>query len=202
MKLDTHTRHLPGPGVLQGQEERWDEWEEILERVRDGNEDHDGESSRRDVLLIFKVAVGGHKRLHARLAHEPEQRTVLQPCPAALLHRRDLVARDMTRERPRHTFIQDDPHRPRPVPAARRLRLRGAGPRQEHLLGELQDSDCLLAPDAREVVEELIQRVSVLQVLQEGLHGHARPDEHGVPPRISGSLWIRGSLRLMGSPSR
>ena len=61
-----HTRHLPGPGVLQGQEERWDEWEEILERVRDGNEDHDGESSRRDVLLIFKVAVGGHERLHAR----------------------------------------------------------------------------------------------------------------------------------------
>ena len=62
MKLDTHTRHLPGPGVLQGQEERWDEWEEILERVRDGNEDHDGESSRRDILLIFKVAVGGHER--------------------------------------------------------------------------------------------------------------------------------------------
>jgi len=50
-----------------------------------GNENHDGESSRRDVLIL-KVAVGGHERLHARLAHEPKQRPVLQPGPAALLH--------------------------------------------------------------------------------------------------------------------
>src|SRR5437667_7810293 len=114
-------RHLPGSRVLKGHEECGYEWEEVLQRVRESNEDDDGEASRRNVLLIFKVAVGGDECLHARLAHEPEQWPVLQPCPATLRHCRDLVTCNMTLEWPRHTFVQHDLHGPRPVPTSRRV---------------------------------------------------------------------------------
>jgi len=50
-----------------------------------------------------------------------------------------------------------------------------------HFTPELQGGDCLIARDTREVVQELIEGVTPLEVVVESLHRHARANEDGSP---------------------
>jgi hypothetical protein len=54
----------------------------------------------------------------------------------------------------------------------------------------VEHGDHLFTSDARKVVQEIVQRVSAFQVIDQVLDRHSRSRETGVPPRISGSLRI------------
>lgn len=64
-----------------------------------------------------------------------------------------------------------------------------------HLTGKFERRDCLLAADRWETVEKLIERVPGFKIVIEGLHGNARPHEHGCTTE---DFWIamydRGSV--------
>lgn len=67
--------------------------------------------------------------------------------------------------------------------------------RQKLLLSFLQCGERLFPIDGREVVQELVERMSVREVVEECLHRHAGPAEAGVPLRISGLLRTTLSTR-------
>jgi hypothetical protein len=48
----------------------------------------------------------------------------------------------------------------------------------QHPLRELKDRYGLLAPNAREMIQEGIERFASFEVVEEGLDWHACPDEH------------------------
>ena len=49
----------------------------------------------------------------------------------------------------------------------------------------LKGSNSSFTRDGGEVVKKLFQRVTTFDVVNEGLHGNARADNTGVPPRMS-----------------
>jgi len=46
------------------------------------------------------------------------------------------------------------------------------------------------AGHGRKVIQKLIQRLAVFQIIEQGLKWNAGPAENGVPPRMSGSRVI------------
>src|ERR671922_2611411 len=50
-----------------------------------------------------------------------------------------------------------------------------------HFTPELQGSDCLLPRDTREVIQELVERVTSLEIVIQRLHRHPRADEDRSP---------------------
>src|SRR3954468_11525999 len=47
------------------------------------------------------------------------------------------------------------------------------------LAGEFESSNSLLASDGRKLRQELVKSVAALQVVEQRLHWHTGPDEHG-----------------------
>lgn len=91
---------------------------------------------------------------------------VAEVCPAHLVRGRDGVVTKEFTQRRRHAVVEEDPHA-----AGSRSQRSGFG---EAELGVLEHRLDLLASDAGEPVEEVIHPRSILEVLEERLHRHAR----------------------------
>jgi len=61
--------------------------------------------------------------------------------------------------------------------------------REQRFLGELQNSDCVLATHCRKVLQEMIERIPFFEVVEESLHRnpgarkHHGPAHHLIRPR-------------------
>ena len=67
-------------------------------------------------------------------------------------------------------------------------------PIDEPVLCLFQQGDHLLARHRRKALEKLIDRLSGVEIFDEGLHRHAGTKKTGVPPITSGSRLITGLL--------
>ena len=61
-------------------------------------------------------------------------------------------------------------------------------------MGHFQRGYGLFARHRRKRVEELVEAVIPLEVIDQIPEWHSVPTNTGVPPRISGSLWITATL--------
>src|SRR5947199_8056901 len=78
----------------------------------------------------------------------------------------------------------------------------------QHPLRELEDGYGLLTPDAREMIQEDVDGFSALEIVEEGLDRHPRPDEDRDPSqdlgiRMDDQLWFHkgASLAAKDTPS-
>lgn len=105
-------------------EEIWKEWLERLQAVAVGNEDHNGQRQRLQVLLELDVLVGSQHRVEhwRRLA---KQRTVAQTGPTQLRDGAYVVANQKACQRPGQRLIEEESHErsggPWPLPVSPRL---------------------------------------------------------------------------------
>ncbi len=87
-------------------------WKQRLKRLQAvavGNEDHNGQRQRLQVLLEFDVLIGGQQRV--KQGHRlSEQRTVAQTGPTHLRDGANVVANQQICQRPRQRLIEEESH--------------------------------------------------------------------------------------------
>ena len=108
----------------------------------------------RDVLLEHQVAIHCDQVSESSTSHRPEEIAVAAPQPALISDRGHIKPWQVASEPLRHTLIKQHPHSGRRHPL------------QQKILGDVERGHGLLAADAREVGEELVEGVAGLKVLQ------------------------------------
>ena len=105
-----------------------------------------------------------------------EQRAVIQVGPPALVHTVHLMARQECPKIDRQIGIQDDAH------GGSVRDLGGRRTLDQRLLRQLQHGYGVVARHAGKLIQELIQRVTRLEIIDEALHRHPGAGEDGGSP--------------------
>jgi hypothetical protein len=178
MALDADHTKLTHVHRGEGLENSRGEWGEHWERVAVRFDYHNPQTATAEVLLVTEPLIGGDERVVLRLGGI-EEWPVIEIRPPSLVNRVDDVPRQVGRQAARQVAVEQDAH-------AARSALRGGRVGDERFLGELQDGHGVLAGDAGEIVQKLIQGVPALQVLDQRLHGNARSGKYGRSPETIG----------------
>lgn len=148
---------------------------------------HNGDASAGHVLLVLEVGVGSHQDIEPVFLGQLKELSVLEPRPTSLVGRRSLVARERLAQGNRSSLVEEDLH----LCSGHRA----AG-------GVLQDGARLRQRDAREPLEELLNRNVVLEVLEEGCHRDSGAAKHPCPAEpfgVSLDGWAAGPIDHAGN---
>lgn len=132
-----------------------------------GSEKEDREGARAQVLLIREISINGDEHVKAS-CQRGEQRSVVQITPAQLGCMPDFVSREIARQAFWYTGVEKHPHRV--------IGQSGSSSRslsEEGGLGRFENSDHVLARHRWEVHQKVVQGISALEVVEEGLDRNA-----------------------------
>ena len=187
---DTDDAEFARLHVGEGRHEWRDEGNQVLQRVRMRPEQHDAKRACAQILLKAQTPVDSHEGLAER-GDGVKQRPVIEiGASEHAAHGHDRVPRDVAGEALGHTRIEDKAHD--------WLGRGNGGLTEQRLAREFEDGDCVLARHAREVLEELPERMAAFDVVDERAHGNARPRETGLTTEAiggGGDEWNRQSHR-------
>jgi hypothetical protein len=140
---------------------------ERLHPVRRGDENDDGDWKTAEVLLVFQILVGRQKGVEVSGRQLKEFTVRLPPQPIAATVRTSCSGSSRASGRGNDSSS----------------RMRTGS---QQIFGEFKRRDCLVTLHSRKVVEELIQRISGGQVVEEILYRHARSSEDRCAPEDLG----------------
>ena len=160
-----HRSDHPRQGLLQARPAR-------------GGKDHDGQVAVVEVLLVLEVLVRRDEHLKPCRLGRGDEFAILQAGPAALVR----CFYNMTGKRMAQwgwrALVKKNKHSRHRQSAAR---------------GMLQHGSRLLDRNAREPLDELVQRSVVFEVLEQRCDGHARAPEHPCAAEDGGVLLYRAA---------
>jgi len=96
-----NTNHLSRLDGLDRGQGRWNQGNQIFERVAPGAKYDDAQTPLRDVLLELKAVIAGQEHREPSRLGLAEQYTILETCPRFLLDSANVVADKERRELPR-----------------------------------------------------------------------------------------------------
>gem|GEM_PF-3470669 len=146
--------------------------------------DDNGHTSHRYVLLKCPVSIYRDQVRESCLGHRAEQVAVAASKPAFVSDRGNLDSWKIPAEPLGHALVEQHPH------------LCCRYPLEQQLLGNLQRGNSLLSSNAREVDQELVERIASFKVFKQSLHGDSSADKdkgptHDVAVSVKWEIRIR-----------
>jgi hypothetical protein len=143
---------------------RRQENQQVFEASRFGPQNHDGDVSASQILLVFNALIHGKENIKFGRFRRLEKFTIFQPRQSGVTSCLAVVGRQRIPESLINTFVEQNAH---------------LGTCKQKMLRLLECGEGRFARDGRKAPQKFFEAISTLDVVEKRLDGHAGSAEHG-----------------------